>query len=221
MKLLLVGYSITCVQIILTEKTWFHKRGFLPVLMPSPHLIPSLETMPQYDSCVRAPSSVHYQVFQFLQVWDSTVIHLFHIVFFEPAFFQVLSSKTFQSLEYWPDLCMQIWVTITCSQSTWFQVKPWLYFLLLQPISGMPVYRINSNHYLARWRKWITGFQSRRVGLNFGWILQSPWELKNHQVPGPHPRKIKLELLGVGPRHHSFLNYTGDSTCNQRWNSLI
>ena len=27
-KLLLVGHSITCIQIILTDKTWLHKRGF-------------------------------------------------------------------------------------------------------------------------------------------------------------------------------------------------
>lgn len=131
------------------------------------------------------------------------------------------SFKHFRIWEYWSDICMQIWITITCASLPLFQAKPWLYFLLLQAIRDMLVYRINPNHYLARWKSWITGFQSRGVGLNFGWILRSPWELKNHPVSGPHPRKIKWELPGWGPRHHSLFKLPKWFHCSQHWNAWI
>lgn len=37
-------------------------------------------------------------------------------------------------------------------------------------------------------------------------------------MPGPHLRTIKLELLEVGPTHQ-FLNYPGNSMCNQHFRS--
>lgn len=75
----------------------------------------------------------------------------------------------------------------------WFQVKPGLCFLLLQCITAcLPIYRVNSNHYLGRWRSEVTG-----VGLNFGWILKSPWELKNNPVCGATPKNPWRWGLGI------------------------
>lgn len=85
---------------------------------------------------------------------------------------------------------MQTWVTTTCWQSTRFQVNPWLFFLLL-------IYQGRACLFIRK--TLITtqpGGGCRGAGLNFGWILKSPWELKNDPVPEPHTRIITLDPWG-------------------------
>lgn len=118
MKLLLVRYSITCFQIRWERKPDFTKGASAFVRLPTPPPHTSFGTGMQYDFCVRAPSSVHYQVFQFLQVSDSTVIHGFHIDcrLCTRHFSKSVIARIFRVWN--TDLnCMQTQITTTCCQS--------------------------------------------------------------------------------------------------------
>lgn len=45
----------------------------------------------------------------------------------------------------------------------------------------------------------------KAVDLSLRICLELPWVISNFQLLGPHPRTIKLELLGSYPKHQYFL----------------
>lgn len=173
--------------------------------MPSPNLIPSLR--PQCNMILVSERPLLFTIKYFSSFSCQIPCHsLFHT--------DRLCNRDFSKL-FTPKI-FRIWNTdlnTVCNPRSprlpanlpWVQVKRWFYVLLLKSINGMSIYMKHSGE-SPPGQVEVIG-ESRKVGLNFGWILKSPWKLKNNTVPRPHPRIIRSPR--VGPRHPYFLNYPG------------